>query len=307
MAFVELQRVMGEEDCGRIDGIVRTLTGRSHSETRGMFHQQCVRLNGEICRDPGTIVRPADTVLVRHDPHTRYREPPTERTSSAYRLVYEDDDVIVVDKAAAILTVPTDHGETNTLLGALNLYLGRRRGRATVIHRLDRGTSGLLVFAKNGRMASELIAQFRVRKAEREYAAIVAGTMAEQTGTFSTRLGTTKSLQRFTTDDEDEGEIAITHYRVERPLAAATYVRVRLETGRRNQIRVHFAEAGHPVLGDDRYRVDRASHPGWRANRLALHAAILGFDHPRTRKPLRFESPLPEEFERFFGKQKSTS
>ena len=272
---------------------------------------QALGVPAEFAQNPDTLaetivksVKPGDVIIVRHDIHTRYHEPPPERASSAFRTVFEDEHLIIVDKAAAILTVPTDHGETNTLLGALNLYLGRRRGRASVVHRLDRGTSGLLVFAKNTRIANELIAQFRVRKAEREYAAIVAGTVSEPSGTFSTRLGTTKSLQRFSTEDEDEGEIAVTHYKVERLLSGATYVRVRLETGRRNQIRVHFADAGHPVLGDERYRTDRSGHPGWKANRLALHAAILGFDHPRTNEALRFESPLPDEFERFLAKQR---
>lgn len=304
MAIVELRQVVAAESSGRLDQVVRDLTGRSRSDIRGMFHHQCVRLNGEICREPGSRVTLGDSVIVRHDPHTRYHEPPPERVSSAFRTVFEDEHLIVVDKAAAILTVPTDHGETNTLLGALNAYLGRRRGRAAVVHRLDRGTSGLLVFAKNARIANELIAQFRIRKAEREYAAIVAGTLSEPTGTFTTHMGTTKSLQRYSTDDEDEGEIAVTHYQVNRSLTGATYIRVRLETGRRNQIRVHFADAGHPVLGDERYRTDRSYHPGWRANRLALHAAILGFDHPQTNESLRFESPLPDEFEWFLAKQR---
>lgn len=303
MAIVELQQVVATEDNGRLDQVVRDLTGRTRSDIRGLFHHQCVRLNGEVCREPGLQVKLGDSIVVRHDPHTRYHEPPPERGSSAFRTVFEDEHLIVVDKAAAILTVPTDHGEKNTLLGALNVYLSRRRGRAAVVHRLDRGTSGLLVFAKNARIANELIAQFRVHKAEREYAAIVAGKLSAPTGTFHTRMGTTKSLQRYSTEDEEEGEIAITHYRVERELSGATYVRVRLETGRRNQIRVHFADAGHPVLGDERYRTDRSYHPGWRANRLALHAAILGFDHPRTKEALRFESPLPDEFERFLAKQ----
>ncbi|MES2792875.1 MAG: RluA family pseudouridine synthase [Planctomycetota bacterium] len=304
MAIVELQQVVATENPGRLDQVVRDLTGRSRSEIRGMFHQQCVQLNGEVCREPGATMKLGDVIVVRHDPHTRYHEPPPERVNSAFRVVFEDEFLIVVDKAASILTVPTDHGETNTLLGALNVYLARRRGRAAVVHRLDRGTSGLLVFAKNARIANELIEQFRVRKAEREYAAIVAGTLRNSTGTFTTHMATTKSLQRYSTDDDEEGEIAVTHYRVERTMSSATYVRVQLETGRRNQIRVHFADHGHPVLGDERYRTDKAYHPGWRANRLALHAAILGFDHPRTKKALRFESPLPDDFQRFLTKQR---
>lgn len=303
---------------GRIDQAVRDLTGRSRADIRGLFHHRCVQLNAEVCAEPGKLTQPGDVVTVRHDPRQRYHAPPPARTSKAFRLVYEDDDLLVVDKAAAVLTVPTERGESNTLLDAVTAHLKRRnpRARAGVVQRLDRGTSGLLVFAKSPRITSELEAQFRARKAEREYVAIVAGTLEQPAGTFRTRLATTKSLQRYSLRDapddkrnsparsrgeRDEGELAITHYQVERPLRGATLVRVRLETGRRNQIRVHFSEAEHPVLGDERYRPDLAQHPAWKAKRLALHAAVLGFDHPRTGKRLRFESPLPVEFERFLA------
>ncbi len=296
----------------RIDRVVQDLTGRSRAGVRGLFDHGCVRLNNEVCTEPGTRLKIGDLVVVRHDPQTRYREKPRPRENAAFRLVFEDEHLLVVDKAAAILTVPTDRGETNSLLDAVGQYLNRRghRGRAAVIHRLDRGTSGLLVFGKNPQVARELRNQFRVRKAEREYAAIVAGTLAREEGTFASRLGTTKSLQRYSIreeqqDEGDEGEPAVTHFRVEDRLREATYVRVRLETGRRNQIRVHFAEAGHPVLGDDRYGVDHARHPAWSAHRLALHAAVLGFEHPRSHEWLQFESPLPPEFARFIARTRT--
>ena len=104
--------------------------------------------------------------------------------------------------------------------------------------------------------------------------------------------------------DSEESEPAVTHYRVDRRLNGATFVRVRLETGQRNQIRVHFAEAGHPVLGDERYCADLARHAAWKAHRLALHAAVLSFEHPRSHEWLQFESPLPAEFKRFLMRTK---
>lgn len=305
MPIVEAQCEVPVELAGRIDRVVQHLTGRSRSEARALLDQGNVTHNGVPCIEAGTPVAAGDTVRVAHDPHVRYREQPRERTSSAFRLVYEDDDLIVVDKAASVLTVPTDRGQTNTLIDAVTAHLRRRnpRARAAVVHRLDRGTSGLLVFGKNEGIARTLQDQFRVRKAEREYAAIVAGTVAQQEGTFSSRLLTSKSLQRFSSRRDDRGETAVTHYRVAQGLRDATHVRVTLETGRRNQIRVHFAEAGHPVLGDERYEPKLAAHPAWTARRLALHAALLGFDHPRTGEHLRFESPLPPEMQRFIASQ----
>jgi 23S rRNA pseudouridine1911/1915/1917 synthase len=313
MALKELQCTVNARQTGRIDRVVQALTGRSRGDVRGLFDQGLVRLDGEICPHAGALVAEGNVVNVRQDPRVHYRSKPRQRgaagtnaTSGPFRLVFEDRDLIVVDKAAAVLTVPTDRGETNTLLDALTRSLGRRgqRGRVTVVHRLDRGTSGLLVFGKNPLVGRELQAQFRVRKAEREYAALVAGRIERSAGTFDSRLGTSRSLQRYSVREDRDGERAVTHYRVERQFADATLVRVTLETGRRNQIRVHFAEAGHPVLGDGRYGVEAARHPGWRYKRLALHATKLGFDHPHTHERLRFESPLPPEFESFIARQR---
>jgi 23S rRNA pseudouridine1911/1915/1917 synthase len=306
MALVESHRKAEGDAPTRIDRVVQELTGRARADVRGLFDHGCVRLNNEICTEAGFRVKLGDTVAVRHDPKMRYHEKPKQRENTAFHLVLEDEHLLVVDKSAALLTVPTDHGETNTLFDAIGHYLNRRghRGRPVVVHRLDRGTSGLLVFAKNPRIASELRDQFRVRKADREYAALVAGTLEQQHGTFTSRLSTTKSLQRYSLGpgqkrDGQEGERAVTHFRVQQQLQGATWLTATLETGKRNQIRVHFAEAGHPVLGDERYRADLAHHPAWTAKRLALHAAVLGFEHPRSHKWLRFESPLPPEFERF--------
>ncbi len=299
MAIVELSGRVEDEQPGRIDQFVCRLTGRSRSDVRGLFHHGCVQLNGVPCDSPGHELRPGDVIHVRHDPHTRYRQPPRSRSSSAFRIVFEDDVLIVVDKPAGILTVPTDRGERHTLQSAVDQHVRRvRRGaHAEVVHRLDRETSGLLVFAKDSRTARALRDQFRIRKAEREYIAIVAGVLAATQGTFETRLATTKSLQRYSVSRSDQGELAITHYTVETALNDVTLVRARLETGRRNQIRVHFAEAGHPILGDERYEPELARHPAWPHPRLALHAATLGFEHPRTSASLRFSSPMPREFE----------
>ncbi len=303
----EVQCAVTARRAGRIDRIVQELTGRSRGEVRGLFDHGCVRLNGKECTQPGERVAEADVVTVRQDPNVRYRPKsrPREAASGPFRLVFEDRDLMVVDKAAAVLTVPSDRGETNTLLDAITRSLARRghRGRIAVVQRLDRGTSGLLVFGKNDRVGRELQTQFRRHKAEREYAALVAGHLSSSTGTFDTRLETSKSLKRYSVRRDESGERAVTHYRVARQFADAAYVRVTLETGRRNQIRVHFAEAGHPVLGDVRYASDEADHPMWPHKRLALHAAVLGFEHPRTHERLRFESPLPSEFESFFARQ----
>ncbi|WP_437203092.1 RluA family pseudouridine synthase [Planctomicrobium sp. SH664] len=301
MAVQEIRHAVTPEQGGRLDQLVRELTGRSRSEIRGLVSQGCVKVNGRICSAAGSTVAPGDVVEIIHDPQTRYQEPTRPRDDPAFKLIYDDEYLLVVDKAPSVLTVPTDQGgRERTLLEAVDQMLRRsRQGRAAPVHRLDRGTSGLLVFGKSEQIARELQDQFKVRKAEREYAAILSGNLQQAEGTITSRLGTTKRLQRYSVRPGEPGELAITHYRVAQQLQRATYVRVQLETGRRNQIRVHFAEQGHPVLGDQRYRVDISQHPRWRAKRLALHAATLGFEHPRTGELLKLEAPLPREFERF--------
>jgi 23S rRNA pseudouridine1911/1915/1917 synthase len=217
-----------------------------------------------------------------------------------FTVLHEDAHLLVVDKAAGILTVPAG-GESRTLFGALKRYLGlgERPGGLYVVQRLDRDTSGVIVFARTREAAEALEAVFAAHEPERVYHAIVAGNLADEQGAFRSRLATGPGLQQRSTRAAEEGKPAVTHYRVTARLPGATAVEVRLETGRRNQIRVHFAEAGHPVLGDRRYAPEAARHRHWPGRRLALHAAVLAFRHPVTGEALRFESPLPPEFTRF--------
>jgi 23S rRNA pseudouridine1911/1915/1917 synthase len=285
----------------RAAALVREATGLPHAVVRGLFDHGCVRRGGEPCADAGALLEAGERLEVRYDPARRYREKPSIRSDRAFRLLYEDPYLLVVDKAPGVLTVP-NHGEPDTLLGALQGYLGRGRRQAPrlfVVHRLDRETTGVLVFARTAEAAHALKAQFAAHKPERLYLAIVAGTVREDTGTFRSRLATDPALNQRSTTHPDAGKLAVTHYRVTRRLPGATAVEVRLETGRRNQIRVHFAEAGHPVLGDPRYAPERARHPRWKTRRMALHAAVLGFAHPVTGRPLRFEAPLPRELAAF--------
>jgi len=293
----------------RIDRLVQQLCGLSRSQVTGLFEHGCVSLNEALCTQPGQPLATGDYVELKYDAKQRYHPKRKPRRNLGFQIVFEDKHLIVVDKPAELLTVPTRREETNTLQHKVIDYVkhvSNARG-AYAVHRLDRGVSGLLVFGKTPEIVHQLKDQFAASKPEREYIAIVAGRVENQQGTFKTLLATDKDLNRFSTEDEAIGQIAITHYRVIAHLDDATVVQVRLETGRRNQIRVHFAEADHPVLGDPRYRPDLAAHRHWRHERLALHARLLGFTHPVTEQPLRFESPLPEEMEEFIRHQRRSA
>ena len=256
------------------------------------------------CETTAAPVVAGDVVSIRYDPTQRYHEKKKRWDDRTFHISFEDDFLIVVDKSAGSLTVPTDRHERNTLVERVSIYLSRsrRQREAWVVHRLDRDVSGLLVFGKHEPIANRLIEQFRQRKPQRVYTAIVAGVMSSDEGTFLSHLATGKNLDQFATRPSQKTETAITHYRVLRRMADTTLVEVTLETGRRNQIRVHFADAGHPVLGDPRYKTKQANHPRWIRKRIALHAKSLGFEHPVSGKAMTFESPLPSALEKFLAR-----
>ena len=291
------------DDLRKADRAVQSLAGVSRRQTVGLFDQHCVSLNGQPCEAPWQRLSIGDRIEIRYDAGQKYTPKKKPPRHLGFDILFEDEHLIVVDKPARCLTVPSPNRESNTLIQRVSDYLTkanrRRRVRVLAVHRLDRGVSGVLVFAKTVDAQRGLRRQFELHSPQREYMAIVAGRLAQARGTFRGLLATDKSLKRYVTHDAELGETAVTHYEVERFLDDATLVRVRLETGRRNQIRVHFAEAKHPVLGDQRYGHELAKHPRWTAPRLALHARLLAFEHPLTGQPCRYEVPIPEEIRRF--------
>jgi 23S rRNA pseudouridine1911/1915/1917 synthase len=291
------------EEIRKADRAVQSLAGTSRRQTVGLFEQNCVWLNGKLCTAPWQRLEIGDTVELRYQADQRYAPKKKPPRHLPFKILFEDDDLIVVDKPAHWLTVPTHRKEKDTLVQRVTDYLTKqRRGRTTwalAVHRLDRGVSGAIVFAKTVEAQRRFRKQLEMRHPEREYLAIVAGRMTEKSGTFRSYLVSGERFKQHSTDDAEAGKLAVTHYEVEDYAAGATIVRVKLETGRRNQIRVHFAEAGHPVLGDAMYEPARAKHRRWKAKRLALHARLLAFDHPITGRKMRFEVPMPEEFEQF--------
>lgn len=192
------------------------------------------------------------------------------------KVVHMDDDVVVVDKPARLITAPTPESDRHNLAHMLEVQLG---GPIYVVHRLDLGTSGLLVLARTALANRVLGERFRVHDVARIYLAVLRG-----------RLGPVGHA--VTVAHDIAGRRAVTHFEgVECLGERATLVRCRLETGRTHQIRIHAAHLGHPALGDRRY----GHGAGEMAPRLALHATHLGFAHPRTGAQLSFDSPLPEE------------
>jgi 23S rRNA pseudouridine1911/1915/1917 synthase len=269
-----------------LDLLQRRFPDSSKTTLRRMLQGDRVRVNGAPERDAKRVIGAND--------HVEVTAKPARPIDPRIRIVFEDDDLIVVDKAAGLLTVPTAEVLYETAEGFLNTYLGARPDETRVhhVHRLDRDTSGVLVFAKTTYMRDRLQELFAVHDIERVYVAIVHGKLREPSGTFRSFLAEDRALRVRSVADPAEGKEAITHYRTTASGRRYSILEVTLETGRRNQIRVHLAEAGHPVVGDTMYGQGREDDLG----RLALHAKHLAFVHPRSGVKVTFTAETPRSF-----------
>jgi len=245
-----------------------------------------VRVNGSVVRRGDVEVEPGDRVALT--------APAAPGCPPPLALLHEDEDILVVEKPPGLLTIATDRERARTAYRLLRDWVAGRGAAPTrlfIVHRLDRETSGLIVFAKSESTKRHLQAQFAARTAVRVYVALVEGVMARDEGTMISRLVEDRSL-RVRAAGQLDGKEAITRYRVLERRRAATLLELSLVTGRRAQIRAQLAEAGHPIVGDAQY--------GGRTNplgRLGLHATRLAFVHPRG-GTVSFESPAPAAFGR---------
>lgn len=260
-----------------------------------------VDVAGELCLDPAREVAEADVVALERS------RPRPETLSRKLRILYEDDDVLIIDKPAGLLTQPTPLREPDTLLERAGQYLRRVRGRERpyvgIVHRLDQGTSGVILVVTRPNSLRPFQAIFREHAVERLYLAIVEGRVAPASGSIDLPLVADRGDgRRGIARRPGEGVPAVTHYETTDnygPLA--TRLACRLETGRTHQIRIHLAEIGRPVVGEPVYRPRHIPPFPIPFARQALHAQALGFDHPRTGQGLRIEAPLPDDLEKLIG------
>ncbi len=210
-------------------------------------------------------------------------------------ILYEDSDLVLINKPSGLLSVSTAFEKGETAHALLKAHYRPRK--VFVVHRLDQDTSGVMVFAFNQKTHEGLKELFEAHDIKRSYTALVEGQMLSPAGTWQSHLYEDSQYFVHETQDETFGRLAITHYRTLQTLKRYSLLELTLETGRKNQIRVHCQTAGHPVVGDKKY--------GAHANplkRLCLHAHLLSFKHPISRKEIRVESPVPEEFYRLVPK-----
>ncbi len=227
------------------------------------------------------------------------RQPRQRRLPNGMSLVYEDRDIVVVNKPSGLLTMGTENERQRTAYFIVTDYVRRgiskSRNRIFIVHRLDRDTSGVLVFAKSENAKHRL--QDKWEETEKKYLAVVHGHMPRREDTITSYLAENRAKMMYSTDDPQKGKLARTAYKVLKETRNKSLLEINLLTGRKNQIRVHLADIGHPVLGDRKY-----GKPADKERNLALHSKSLSINHPYSGERMIFEAELPVYFDRMLAR-----
>ena len=294
--------IAAPEDAGaRLDAFLAGKMEKTRSSVQKLIEEENVRLNGAPA---------AKNARLREGDRVEATEPPPEvldvkPQNIPLDIVYEDQDLLVVNKPKGMVVHPAAGNPDGTLVNALLFHCGDSLSgingviRPGIVHRIDKDTSGLLIVAKNDRAHQSLAEQIAVHSFTRIYNAVVYGVVKEEEGTVSAPIGRHPIDRKRMAVLSSGGREAVTHYRVLERFPGFTLVECRLETGRTHQIRVHMAHIGHPVAGDPVYGPKKCITE---LQGQCLHARVIGFIHPATGEYLEFDSGLPPYFERFLEK-----
>lgn len=279
-----------EEDAQLLDWLIANLKGLSRNKVKDTLHGRGIKVNGKI-------VTQFDYPLTRGMKISVSKSKKNDTFKSRYvNLVYEDPYLVVIEKKPGILSMAAGHKSLNVKT-VLDDYFRKTKQRCTahVVHRLDRDTSGLMVYAKDMQTEQTLEHEWHNIVYDRRYVAVVSGEMEEDEGTIANWLKDNKAYVTYSSPVDNGGKYAVTHFHVLDRTTEHSLVEYKLETGRKNQIRVHSADMNHPVCGDVKY--GNGDDP---IHRLCLHAYMLHFFHPVTRARMEFETPIPSQFRMLF-------
>jgi 23S rRNA pseudouridine1911/1915/1917 synthase len=268
------------------------LAGQGRNSVKSLLAHGQVSVDDRVETKYNHPLKPGQIVTVSKDKKS------TAPGLIGLRILHEDDDVIVVYKDAGLLSIASAQETELTAYRQLTAHvrLKNANNRIFVLHRLDRETSGIMMFAKSERVQQKMQDNWSEVMKERTYVALVEGFVKKSQGTISSWLKESATLKMYSSQNPNDGLHAVTHYKVLKASRSCSLLEVNLETGRKNQIRVHMQDIGHPVVGDKKYGAKTKS-----IGRLGLHARVLSFEHPKTGEVMRFESPIPKPFLSQFG------
>ena len=272
--------------CTLLDFLFEVLKGQSRNSVKSILTSKRVSIDGAPITQFDFKLFPGDTVIISKEPIRR-------KTRSNLPIIYEDDEIIVINKPSGLLSIASDKEKSSTAYRMLSDYVQQKdkHNRIFVVHRLDEDTSGVLMVAKNPDIQKALQDNWNDIVSKRGYYAIVEGQMENKQGTIKSYLK--KNAQNLMYSSKDKtGQLSITHYKVMKETDKYSLLDVNIDTGRKNQIRVHLGDLGHNVIGDDKY-----GNPSNPLKRLGLHAYCLELTHPITKKKMKFTAPMPKEFE----------
>lgn len=283
--------VQVDEEIGLLDFLLKNAGNKSRTKIKATLRGQGIKVNGRITTQFDYQLKPGMKVSI-----SKAKRDGQQLVSRYVKLVYEDRHIVVIEKAEGILSMAAGHSSLN-VKSVLDDYFHKSHQRCTahVVHRLDRETSGLMIYAKD--MDTEQILEHNWHDIvyDRRYVAVVSGEIEDDGGTTANWLKDNKAYVTYSSPVDNGGKYAITHFHVLARTTEHSLVEYRLETGRKNQIRVHSADMGHPVCGDMKY--GNGDDP---LHRLCLHAYRLDFYHPITGSRMEFETPIPPAFNRLF-------
>ncbi len=276
--------------------LLDNFTSMSRNNIKKLLANQQILVNGAAVRQFDFLLAKGDIVSI-----SPYKVRKDGKRVSKLKILYEDDELIVINKPAGLLTIATDKEKEQTAYRLMMDYVREEnpKNRVFVVHRLDKETSGVLLFSKSENLKDLLQDKWNDLVQTREYIAICEGIFNKKEGTRVSYLLPTKTNLMFSSHKPNDGQKAITHYQVIEENEEYSILKVKIDTGRKNQIRVHMKDLGHNVVGDDKYGSEK--NP---INRLGLHARVLEFEHPVNDKHFKFIADVPKEFLDLFGLKK---
>ena len=281
-----LQEFEVKRDCELLDFLFETHKGQSNNSVKALLKNHHVTVDGAPITQFNFKLYKGDKVIISKNPIRKI-------TRSRLPIIYEDDEIIVINKPSGLLSIASDKEKGSTAYRMLTDYVQQKdkHNRIFVVHRLDEDTSGVLMVAKNPKIQKALQDNWNDIVSKRGYYAVVDGVMKEKSGTIKSYLKKNVQNMMYSSKKQGDGQFAVTHYKVINENDKYSLLDVSIDSGRKNQIRVHLGDLGHNVIGDDKY-----GNPTNPIKRLGLHVYELTLTHPFTGKKLDFKSPIPKEF-----------
>ena len=288
--YKDIREFLVTKDTELLEFLLATLKDQSRNSVKSLLSNHRVSVDGAPISQFNFKLYKGDVIIKTKNPIRR-------KTRSNLPIIYENDEIIVINKPSGLLSIASDKEKGSTAYRMLTEYVQQKdkHNRIFVVHRLDEDTSGVLMVAKNPKIQQALQDNWNDLVKSRGYYAIVDGVLEEKTGTIKSYLKKNSQNMMYSSKKAGDGQFSVTHYKVIDETSNYSLLDVHIDSGRKNQIRVHLGDIGHNVIGDDKY--GKPSNP---IKRLGLHAYELELVHPLTGKTMRFVAPIPKEFNQLF-------